>query len=83
MCDTIYNIIFENLGFEMYMDVLIKIDFDSLPIILTVEEVASLLDIKIHEAYVLFNSVSFPSLRIGKLFRISKYNLIEWLEQKE
>ena len=55
-------------------------NFDSLPITLSVSDVANVLGISRVGAYNLCHSKGFPSMRIGKRILIPKDRFIQWLE---
>ena len=57
-------------------------NFDSLPITLSVRDVANVLGISRVGAYNLCHSKGFPSMRIGKRILVSKDRFIEWLESQ-
>lgn len=54
-------------------------DFDQLPLIIDVAELADILKIGINNAYQLVRSESVKSLRIGRQYKIPKQALIEYL----
>lgn len=54
---------------------------DSLPAILTIEEVASFLRIGRASAYRAARRGDLPCVRIGKTLRVSRDRLLRWLEQ--
>lgn len=56
---------------------------DSLPGVLTVEEAADFLRIGRSAAYEGVKTGAIPHVRIGKLIRIPKAALLEWLGQSE
>ena len=58
-------------------------NFDNLPLMLTVNDVATLIRISRAGAYNLVNSEGFPRIIIGKRILIPKADLIEWLEQNK
>ena len=53
--------------------------FSSLPDVMTVEQLASALQISKSGAYALFNHSDFPTLRIGGRKMVMKKDLLEWL----
>lgn len=54
-------------------------DFDQLPLIIDVAELADILKIGLNNAYQLVRSESVKSLRIGRQYKIPKQALIEYL----
>lgn len=54
-------------------------DFDQLPLVMDVAELADILKIGINNAYQLVRSESVKSLRIGRQYKIPKQALIEYL----
>jgi excisionase family DNA binding protein len=56
---------------------------DSLPAILTVEEAARFLRIGRSAAYEGVRTGAIPSVRVGKLYRIPRGMLMQWLGQSE
>lgn len=56
-------------------------NFDQLPIMLTVEQVAQILNLSKTNAYCLFNSTNFPSMKVGKKWLISKNNFMKWIDE--
>ena len=56
---------------------------DNLPAVLTVEEAATVLKIGRSAAYEAIRTGSIPHVRIGKLIRIPRAALMEWLGQGE
>lgn len=57
--------------------------WDNVPIILSIRDVAQLLDIGQTKAYELVNSGTIPRLKIGKTFKISRDVLKKWIEKDE
>lgn len=51
--------------------------------VLTVKEVSSLLKIGKNKAYLLMNSKSFPSFRIGNKLLVAESALNEWIAKVE
>jgi excisionase family DNA binding protein len=56
--------------------------FDTLPRILTVEEMAAFLGIGRSLAYSLVKRGEIPSVRLGRLYRIPRDTLMDWLERE-
>jgi excisionase family DNA binding protein len=56
---------------------------DSLPPVLTVEEAARFLRIGRSAAYEGVRAGTIPSVRVGKLYRIPRGMLMEWLSDKD
>ena len=54
-------------------------NYDDLPLMLSVPDVASALGISRAGAYELVRSDGFPSLRIGSRIIVPKGNLIDWI----
>ena len=54
-------------------------NYDDLPLMLSVPDVASVLGISRAGAYELVRSDGFPSLRIGSRIIVPKGNLIDWI----
>jgi excisionase family DNA binding protein len=58
-------------------------DFEHLPPVLTVPEMAKLLRIGRGSAYELVRSGGVPSVKVGKLVRIPRDGLILWLSREK
>lgn len=56
--------------------------FDDLPLILNVNDVASILGISKVSAYELVKSKGFPVVRVGRRIKIPKAAFIEWLDDQ-
>lgn len=56
--------------------------FDDLPLILNVNDVASILAISRVSAYELVKSNGFPVVRVGRRIKIPKAAFIEWLDKQ-
>lgn len=56
--------------------------FDDLPLILNVNDVASILAISKVSAYELVKSKGFPVVRVGRRIKIPKTAFIEWLDDQ-
>jgi excisionase family DNA binding protein len=54
-------------------------DWEKVPIIMTVDDLASLLNISRSAAYSLCNSKGFPTSHIGSRLVVEKDNLRKWL----
>ena len=57
-------------------------NYDELPLMLSIPEVAAVLGISRAGAYELARSKSFPSLSIGSRIVVPKDKFILWIEQK-
>lgn len=57
-------------------------NFDELPLMLSVIQVAEVLGISKTSAYELVHSDDFPSITIGKRLIIPKDKFIEWIKTK-
>ena len=57
-------------------------NFEQLPFMLSVPELAATLDISRAAAYDLTRSQGFPALRIGKRIVVPKEQLHQWIRQK-
>jgi excisionase family DNA binding protein len=57
------------------------IDFENLPTVLTVPEMAKVLRIGRGSAYELVRSGGVPSVKVGKLVRIPRDGLILWMSK--
>ena len=53
-----------------------------LPVTLNAQDVASVLNISLANAYCLMHSKGFPTLRIGKRMVVPKEKLVEWINQQ-
>lgn len=51
--------------------------------VLTVEELSDLLKITEKQAKALMKSEDFPSVKIGKSYRVEESVLMEWLKEKK
>ncbi|TDA67705.1 MAG: DNA-binding protein [Clostridia bacterium] len=58
------------------------VNWDDLPLLLRVEDVAKLLQIGRNSAYDLCHRRGFPVVRVGRIFRVPKDGLKKWLEQQ-
>lgn len=56
--------------------------WENSPSVLTVEQTAQLLQIGVNKAYQLVNMPDFPSIKIGKIYRIPLEPLREYLNKK-
>lgn len=52
------------------------------PIILNVEDIASILDISRQGAYELMKQKGFPCIKIGRLKRVNRDAFFHWLENQ-
>lgn len=55
-------------------------NYNELPLMLSVPEVAAVLGISRAGAYELIHSVSFPKIKIGKRIVVPRDKLIEWID---
>lgn len=56
-------------------------NYENLPAVLNANQLAAALGISRAGAYQLLNTVTFPTLRIGKRLLVPKDKLIDWIEQ--
>lgn len=56
-------------------------NYDELPLVLSVREIAKVLDISLNIAYDLVRSGAIRSTKVGKQYRISKNALFDYLEK--
>ncbi|MFT4326764.1 MAG: helix-turn-helix domain-containing protein [Candidatus Woesearchaeota archaeon] len=56
-------------------------DLNSLPLSLTVSDIAEILNISKQNAYKLCHSKDFPSVKIGKRIIVTKLAFIKWMEE--
>lgn len=56
--------------------------FDDLPLVLNVNDVASILAISKVSAYELVKSSNFPVVRVGRRIKIPKAAFMEWLDNQ-
>jgi len=54
-------------------------NFQDLPVVLTVPEMAKVLRISRSKAYSLSKETGFPTIKIGRCIRVSKHELLQWL----
>jgi len=54
--------------------------FEELPIILTVDQVSSIMGISLVGTYELTRQKNFPAIRVGRRITIPKSSFIKWLE---
>lgn len=57
------------------------IDYDSLPLLLTVEQVSGLLQLGRDTTYTLCHRQDFPAIRVGRSIRINREQLQSWLNE--
>ena len=57
--------------------------YDTLPLLLSVKEMAEVLNIGLNTAYRLLKEKEIPSVRVGRQHRISKKALIAYIEHRE
>lgn len=55
-------------------------NYENLPIILEVKDIATILKISRNTAYELVHSKDFPKIAVGRQYRIPRSKFIEWLE---
>lgn len=60
-----------------------NINDDGFPTVLTVPQMAEFLQIGIDKAYKMTHWKGFPSIKIGRQIRVSKYELLEWLSKEK
>ena len=56
--------------------------FDSLPVIMTVDDVKNVLRVSRPNAYKIVSSDTFPKFYIGKRLLIKKEDFLQWLNQQ-
>lgn len=56
------------------------INYDSLPLVLSVKDVAEILNVGINTAYRLLRKKVIPSIRVGRQYRVSRTVFIAYLE---
>lgn len=54
-----------------------------LPLVLTPKNVADLLSVSRNTAYSLFHTEGFPSIKVGKQYRISRDRFFVWLNEAD
>lgn len=60
-----------------------KCSYDTLPLVLSVKEMAEVLNIGLNTAYRLLKEKEIPSVRVGRQHRISRKALIAYLERMD
>ena len=55
--------------------------FSEVPVVLNANQLASVLNISLTNAYCLLRSESFPTLRIGRRLLVSRDNLLNWMNE--
>lgn len=63
------------------MKQLIYKNYDELPLMLSVKELATVLGVSRTSAYELIKTKGFPSIKIGSRVVIPKKKLIEWIDK--
>lgn len=63
------------------MKQLIYKNYDELPLMLSVKELATVLGVSRTSAYELTKTKGFPSIKIGSIVVIPKEKLIEWIDK--
>jgi excisionase family DNA binding protein len=58
-------------------------DIQSLPAILTVEQLQDFLGISRPKAYELVHTKGFPTVRIGRAIRVPREALMQWLKREQ
>ena len=58
------------------------VNADELPLVLTPMDIAAVLGISRNTAYELLHSTSFPAVRVGKQFRVTRERFLIWLDSK-
>lgn len=59
-----------------------NIDWDTMPILLSVQEAGKVLRISPAKAYMLVTEPQFPRVRLGKSYKVSRDGLKKWLEKQ-
>jgi excisionase family DNA binding protein len=59
-----------------------KLRAEDLPLLLTVEEAADVLRIGRNTCYELIRQRRLPFIRLGRLIRLPRFGLMNWLEQE-
>jgi excisionase family DNA binding protein len=78
MNKTVDNTNIDNLTYDIGANLT---NIEDLPLSLTVNNVAKVLDISLASAYELFHSKNFPCFKVGKRgMKISKLAFIEWMK---
>lgn len=75
-CDTMESIIREK---NLENRISILGNYDEMPLILDVIQVAKILRIGRSSAYCLFRSADFPGFRVAGQLRVTKYDFLEYL----
>ena len=55
--------------------------FSEVPVVLNANQLASVLNISLTNAYCLLRSENFPTLRIGRRLLVSRDNLLRWMDE--
>ena len=55
--------------------------FSEVPVVLNANQLASVLNISLTNAYCLLRSEHFPTLRIGRRLLVSRDNLLNWMNE--
>ena len=55
--------------------------FSEVPVVLNANQLASVLNISLTNAYCLLRSEDFPTLRIGRRLLVSRDNLLNWMNE--
>lgn len=58
---------------------IVPVSLDQIPLVLRVEDIAAILNIGRSAAYELLRSNQIASIRIGRVFRVPKHCLLEYL----
>ena len=56
--------------------------FSEVPVVLNANQLASVLNISLTNAYCLLRSEDFPTLRIGRRLLVSRDNLLNWMNER-
>lgn len=56
--------------------------FSEVPVVLNANQLASVLNISLTNAYCLLRSENFPTLRIGRRLLVSRDNLLNWMNER-
>ena len=59
-----------------------KICWDDMPDVMTVQEVAYMLRISPDHLYGLVSQAKIPCLRVGRVLRFSKAQLLQWIQHR-
>lgn len=57
-------------------------DIENLPLVMTPEDIAAVLQISRNTAYEVVHSADFPVFRIGKQYRVQRDKFFVWMNEK-